>query len=258
LIAARHKTSISRSLASQTHNRKPNLSPNLTTQTMSPEASTQTSESPPSKRAPKPTLIYVIGAPGAGKGTLCALLAKNFTNIHHLSVGDHLRRLLELNAEQTFGGLPAEQISRLLQLRSLLPPGTIISIIDDAVKAIGKAAEGNSETQIVLVDGFPRTPGSAPLAQLEWGDPKMVLFFDCPRALAEARFIEHRRAEDDSVEVFRGRYDEFERLNKPILEFYGDKVVRIGTETDTEVTWETLKGRVRGLLSELGASERKE
>jgi UMP-CMP kinase len=225
---------------------------------MPPEASTQTSESPPSKRAPKPTLIYVIGAPGAGKGTLCTLLAKCFTNIHHLSVGDHLRSLLELNAQQTFGGLPAEQLSRLLQLRSLLPPGTIISIIDDAVKAIGKAAEGNSETQIVLVDGFPRTPGSAPLAQLEWGDPKMVLFFDCPRALAEARFIERRRAEDDSVEVFRGRYDEFERLNKPILEFYGDKVVRIGTETDTEVTWETLKGRVRGLLDELGASERKD
>jgi UMP-CMP kinase len=75
---------------------------------MSPEASTQTSESPPNKRTPKPTLIYVIGAPGAGKGTLCALLAKHFTNIHHLSVGDHLRSLLESNAQQTFGGLPAQ------------------------------------------------------------------------------------------------------------------------------------------------------
>jgi adenylate kinase family enzyme len=139
-----------------------------------------------------------------------------------------------------------------------LPPGTIISIVDDAVKAIGKAAEEKSETPIVLVDGFPRDPGSAPLARLEWGDPKMVLFFDCPRALAEARFLERRRAEDDSVEVFRGRYDEVERLNKPILEFYGDKVVRVGTETDTEVTWETLKAKVRGLLGELGASERKD
>lgn len=163
-----------------------------------------------------------------------------------------------MNAQQTFGGLPAKQLSRLLQLRSLLPPGSIISIVDDAVKAIGKAAEGKSVTPIVLVDGFPRDPGSAPLARLEWGDPEMVLFFDCPRGLAEARFIERRRAEDDSAEVFRGRYDEFERLNKPILEFYGDKVVRVGTETDTEVTWETLKAKVRGLLAELGASERKD
>lgn len=76
----------------------------------------------------------------------------------------------------------------------------------------------------------------------------MVLFFDCPRALAEARFLKRRRAEDDSVEV----------LNKSFLEFYGDKVIRIGTEMDTEVTWETLKGRVGGLLVELGASERKD
>ncbi|KAM0694650.1 hypothetical protein Q7P36_005006 [Cladosporium allicinum] len=223
---------------------------------MSPEASTQTSESPPSKHLPKPTLIYVIGAPGAGKGTLCALLTKHFTNIHNLSVGDHLRGLLELNAQQTFGGLPAEQLRRLLQLRSLLPPATVVSIVDDAVKAIGKATADESETPTVLVDGFPRDPKSAPPAKLKWGDPSMVLFFDCPRALAEVRFLERRRAEDDSVEVFRGRYDEFELLNEPILKFYGDKVVRIGTESDTEVTWETLKGRVRGLLGELGASER--
>jgi UMP-CMP kinase len=221
------------------------------------EASTQTSESPPGKQAPKPSIIYVIGAPGAGKGTLCDLIAKHFTNIHHLSVGDHLRSLLEWDAPQTFSGLNAEELSKLLLLRSLLPPATIVSIVDDAVNNIRKAAAGGSGTPIVLIDGFPRDPGTAPLAQLEWDAPSMVLFFDCPRALAEARFLERRRSEDDSVEVFRGRYDEFERLNGPILEFYGDKVVRIGTETDTEVTWETLKGRLRGLLGELGASERK-
>lgn len=60
------------------------------------------------------------------------------------------------------------------------------------------------------------------------------------------------------MEVFGGKYDEFERLNKAILMFYGDRVVRVGTEMETEVTWETLRGRVRGLLGELGASERED
>jgi len=59
------------------------------------EASTQTSSSPPNKKASEPFLIYVIGA----------LLAKKFAKTHHLSVGDHLRSLLELDAQQTFGGL---------------------------------------------------------------------------------------------------------------------------------------------------------
>lgn len=225
---------------------------------MSPEASTQTSVSPPSKHAPKPTLIHVIGAPGSGKGTLCGLLAKHFTNNYYLSVGDHLRSLLELNAQQTFGGLSAEHLSSILRLRSLLPPASIVSIVDDAVKAIGKAAANESGVLIVLVDGFSRDPEFALLAQQKWGDPNFVLFFDCPRALAEARFLERKRSEDDSVDIFRGRYDEFERLNRPILEYYGGKIVLFDTGTDTVVTWRKLKMLMGELLNELGASERKD
>lgn len=152
----------------------------------------------------------------------------------------------------------AEDLSKLLQLRSLLPPATIIPIIDNAVNDIRKAAAaGGSEVPIfVLVDGFSRCPESAPLAQLKWGDPSKVMFFECPRAVAEARFLERRRSPDHSVEVFRRRYDEFQRLNGRIVEFYGEKAMRIGTETCTDVTWMTLKARARGLLGELGANER--
>jgi adenylate kinase family enzyme len=239
-------------------NHQPNRISHTHHPTMTPttEASNQTSESPPNKQAPKPIIIYVVGAPGAGKGTLCARLAKHYTNIHHLSVGDHLRSLLKLNAQHIFCGLPAGQLGKLLQLRSLLPPTTIVAIINEAVNDIRKAAAGDAGTPIILVDGFPRDPKSIPLARPASGDPVMVLFFDCPRDLAEARFLERRRSADDSVEVFRGRYDEFERLNKPILDFYVDKVVRVGTETDTEVTWENLKAEVGGMLCELGAIKR--
>jgi adenylate kinase family enzyme len=222
------------------------------------EASTQTSESAPNKQAPKPTIIYVVGAPGAGKGTLCARLAKHYTNIHHLSVGDHLRSLIKLNDQHTFCGLSVGQLRAQLQLRSLLPPATIVAIVDEAVNNIHKTAADDAGTSIVLVDGFPRDPKSIPLAQPKSGDPVRVLFFDCPRDLAEARFLERRRSADDSVEIFRGRYDEFERLNKPILEFYVDKVVRVGTDTDTEVTWENLMAEVGGFLGELGAIERED
>jgi hypothetical protein len=78
---------------------------------------------------------------------------------------------------------------KLLQLRSLLPPATVISIVDDAVKDICKQSERDSGAPIVLIDGFPRCPESAPPARLEWGDLSTVLFFDCPRALAEVRFL---------------------------------------------------------------------
>lgn len=37
-----------------------------------------------------PTVIFMLGGPGSGKGTQCQLLHDHF-NFHHLSAGDLLR-----------------------------------------------------------------------------------------------------------------------------------------------------------------------
>lgn len=77
------------------------------------EASTRTSSSPSNKQASTPSLIYVIGA----------LLAKKLTKTHQLSVGDHLRSLLESDAQQTFGELekPRERANFSSFARSCRP-----------------------------------------------------------------------------------------------------------------------------------------
>jgi UMP-CMP kinase len=37
-----------------------------------------------------PTVIFMLGGPGSGKGTQCQLINENF-KFHHLSAGDLLR-----------------------------------------------------------------------------------------------------------------------------------------------------------------------
>lgn len=217
----------------------------------------------PTEETPKPPFIYILGAPGAGKGTLCALLAKHFTNIHHFSVGDHLRALQTLEpaqiTEQTFGGLAFEEFDKLMQERTSLQAENIIAIVDTALHDIArKASDSGTGLLVVLIDGFPRSPESAELANYSWGLPKTVFFFDCPRHLAEQRFLSRKRSVDDSVEIFRARYDKFEDLNGGIMELYGEAVVRVGTETGTEDTWEVLKTVASGLLKGLGSVERTE
>ena len=46
------------------------------------------------KSSPHPTVMFVIGGPGSGKGTQCALIKSTF-GYEHLSTGDILRRVVE-------------------------------------------------------------------------------------------------------------------------------------------------------------------
>lgn len=112
----------------------------------------------------KAALIYILGGPGVGKGSLCTPLTKQFANFYHLSVGDHLRDLLTQdsspNTSQVFGGLDHATFSTLMQQRQLLPTETIVSIVESALGAISKTAAANEVSHpIILVDGFPRSLG---------------------------------------------------------------------------------------------------
>ena len=55
----------------------------------------------------------------------------------------------------------------------------------------------------------------------------MVLLFECPRSLAESRFLERNREPDDNQAMFEKRYEEFEKTNQLILDRYGDLVKRV-------------------------------
>jgi UMP-CMP kinase len=209
----------------------------------------------------RPTLIYILGAPGADKGSLCAPLSEQLANVWHLSTGDYLRSILvqdpSQDISQSFGGLDRDMSSRLMQQRQLLPSETIVSIVDTALRAIsGVASDHGVHSPIILVDGFPRSLEADVMADACWGAAHRVLFFDCPRQLTEARFLNRRRSTDDSVEIFRTRCDEFERLNGDILAMYSGIVVRVNTETDNGETWDGLPDRVSVLMESLGATKR--
>ncbi|KAK8900821.1 hypothetical protein ACHAO1_010132 [Botrytis cinerea] len=85
-------------------------------------------------------LIYVIGCPGSGKGTLCKLLAQYY-RCHHISVGDLLRGLQN---EQSFA------IKDYMQEGELVPTMTIIDILKRAIASKLEACPA------IIIDGFPR------------------------------------------------------------------------------------------------------
>jgi UMP-CMP kinase len=63
---------------------------------------------------PKPKVLFVLGGPGAGKGTQCARLVEDFGFVH-LSAGDLLR------AERDSGSPDGEMITQFINEGKIVP-----------------------------------------------------------------------------------------------------------------------------------------
>lgn len=89
-------------------------------------------------------IMVLLGAPGAGKGTLAAAL-KDELGVHHISTGDLIRAEIK-------GGTPIGlEIKRFVESGGLVPDEVVTRMIEGKVKAT--AADGRG----YMFDGFPRT-----------------------------------------------------------------------------------------------------
>ncbi len=88
-------------------------------------------------------VVILLGAPGSGKGTLASELAKK-PGIRHLSSGDLLRGAVK-------AGTPAGvKAKAFMESGNLVPDELIAEMVEDVVAA-------DHETNVLLLDGFPRT-----------------------------------------------------------------------------------------------------
>lgn len=77
--------------------------------------------------AEKPKIVFVLGAPGSGKGTQCAKIVELF-NYVHLSAGDLLR------AERNRPGSDlAEMIEENIQAGRIIPVAVTCSLLERAM-----------------------------------------------------------------------------------------------------------------------------
>ncbi|KAF9146246.1 hypothetical protein BG015_011647, partial [Linnemannia schmuckeri] len=88
------------------------------------------------------TVIFVLGGPGAGKGTQCANLVRDFGFVH-LSAGDLLRE-----EQQRPGSQYGELIKTYIREGNIVPMEVTIALLENAMLASGQKR--------FLIDGFPR------------------------------------------------------------------------------------------------------
>ncbi|KAL2017074.1 hypothetical protein VTK56DRAFT_2597 [Thermocarpiscus australiensis] len=157
--------------------------------------------------------IFVIGAPGAGKGTLCKRLAQEH-GLTHLSVGDLLRQIV---ADPDTD----EVVRRHVQAGELLPTEYLLSVLESPF-------HDYSPEKIILLDGFPRRMDQAEAFEDRFGKPQLVLFFKCPKELGRERLLNRIVGRPgDTTEMFDKRHEEYLNFNTAVLEYYDEKLVEL-------------------------------
>lgn len=171
-----------------------------------------------------------MGPPGSGKGTQGEVLANDWS-VPRIAPGDIFRAEI---AGETELGLKVKSYS---DAGVLVPDQVVIEMIRK------RLSQPDAQSGWIL-DGFPRTlPQADALEELlaELDTPyDAVVNLDVPEALLVDRLLlratEQNRV-DDTREVIQSRLGEYHAKTKPLLEFYGSKVIQIdGTSLVSEVT----------------------
>lgn len=194
------------------------------------------------------TVLFVLGGPGAGKGTQCARLVTEH-GFTHLSAGDLLRAEQERPGSQ-FGDLIKDYIKN----GQIVPMEVTVKLLENAMSSALK--EKDSTTGKFLIDGFPRKLDQAHKFEETVCAAKLVLFYDCPEETMEARLLERGKTSgraDDNAESIRKRFRTFIETSMPVVDYYEkeNKVVKI---TATESPEAVFKKTQEALTERLGAN----
>lgn len=195
---------------------------------------------------PDPNIVFILGGPGAGKGTMCEL-ARIQLGWTHLSTGDLLRAELEAGSPKSV------EIRQYIDAGTLVPDEIVVGLLKDAIdQTILRTGNTN-----FLIDGFPRSFGNMDVWYRVFGDkgdlPKMI-YFECPLEVLTRRILgraQHTGRSDDNVESLKLRFDTFKAETLPIVDHFKSqgKCVEIDTSQDRQTVYALLRAQLEDQTS---------
>lgn len=158
---------------------------------------------------PTHNIIFVIGGPGAGKGTVCAKLAEAH-GYKHFSAGDLLR------AEAKSGTDRGAEIAKLQAEGKLVPSEITVELLQKAVKGAAGAPG-------YLIDGFPRNVYQADLFETGFQRASAILNLDAAEDVMTARILSRAKTSgrsDDNLAALKKRFATHRENSGPVLAKY--------------------------------------
>lgn len=193
------------------------------------------------KLTPTGSVVFVLGAPGTGKGTQCAFLAQEF-GFHHLSYGDLCRRLRK----------DQDPIVSRLDTKD----GSNNPNVPDDLGAWLMWKEIRKETgRRWILDGFPKRVEHLEEFLNFIPPPSLTLIFDCPQEVSRQGVAkrgkmagEQARPEDLNANVSRKRIEDFHRNLDQVLQALQERGMK-PVVVDTNRTEDLIQAELRKIMS---------
>jgi adenylate kinase len=169
----------------------------------------------------------MFGAPGSGKGTHGRALGA-IPGFFHCACGDVFRGL---RPETPLGKVFLEHSSR----GQLVPDEPTVELWRQAIDSSMQAGRFHPDTDTLVLDGIPRNVAQAEMLSntlnviavfyLTTSKPEILV------GRLQRRALKENRLDDANFDVIRRRLKTYEEETKPVLNFYGKKIVhRINTD----------------------------
>ncbi len=192
---------------------------------------------------PKPNVVFVVGGPGSGKGTMCEIAELQLGWVH-LSVGELLR------AERDKGSAVASVIRESITAGRLVPDEIVVALLKDEMeRLIRRTGKTN-----FLIDGFPRSESNLETWEKNF-DPDAelprIFYFECLFPVLEKRILARAKytgRSDDNLKSIKLRFDTFTAETLPVIEFFKSKNRCV--EIDASQARQVVYGEFSGNLAE--------
>lgn len=165
---------------------------------------------------PKPMIFFILGGPGAGKGTLCDKMAKEL-GFEHFSTGDLLRKELEENPESSI----SQTIKANIMEGKLVSSNLLLDLLANNIRNL------KYPRPKILLDGFPRNFENIQIWKEKSFDQefdvKSAIFLECCFETMESNVLERAKTSgraDDNIETIKKRIQIFDDHTKPLLELF--------------------------------------
>ena len=165
--------------------------------------------------------ILLFGAPGAGKGTQGKIIG-TVPNFFHCACGEVFRNIsLESDIGRTF----VKYSSR----GELVPDGPTLQLWRQYIKSATQSGLFNPATDTIILDGIPRNRRQAEILKSTL-DVRALINLHCPDVeklikRLQRRALRENRLDDANLDIIRSRQKTYEQLTKPVLDYYGKKLV---------------------------------
>ena len=173
--------------------------------------------------------VLLFGAPGSGKGTQGKILG-SVPGLFHFACGDAFRNL---RITDPLGKLFIEYSSK----GQLVPDEPTIDLWRRNIEASTVNHTFDLKQDTLVLDGIPRNVRQAEILR-DTLDVKAVFHLTCPDMTKmverlQRRALRENRLDDANLDIIRQRLQTYENETKPVLEFYGPKIVRLIDSSQT-------------------------